>query len=202
MRVGLLNRLNILNSWNPVFSSQPLFSTADVAGAVGCSTRTLSTDANERAFAELEAAGILSREDRGQGKSTLWRLRLSFRRERYDREPCPWVLVDGGSSTGDCDWHLSTAFFEVLTTAADTHGVEYSVRFGSDETLAAFSGPPPIERDFGPLLSANSRLTSLLKLLATLLDQTDRLETTHEVVSVSLGKHPDPKQSTLTSAVG
>ena len=100
------------------------------------------------------------------------------------------------------DWHLSTALFDVMTTAADTHGVEYSVQFGSDETMAAFSGPPPIEREFGPLLSADPGLTPLLQALATLLNQTDRLETEQELVSVSFGKHPDPTQSTLTAAVG
>ena len=89
----------------------------------------------------------------------------------------------------------------MLTTAADTDGVEYSVQFGSDETLAAFSGPPPMEREFGPLLSADPRLTPLLRALATLLNQTDRLETEQEPVSVSFGKHPDPKQATITTAV-
>ena len=123
-----------------------------MASAAGCSTRTLSTDANDRVFAELEEAGMLTQEDRGQRKATLWRLRLSFRRERHDREPCPWVLVDGESSTDDGDWQLSTALFEVMTRAADTHGVGYGVQFGSDETLAAFGGTPPIERDFGPIV--------------------------------------------------
>lgn len=185
-----------------LLDTQEWLSTADVARAAGCSTRTLSTEANSRIFAELESAGILSREDRGQGKATLWRLQLSFRRERYDREPCPWVLVDREPPTGNADWQLSNSLFEVMTTAADTHGVEYSVQFGSAEILAAFGGTPPIDREFGPLLSADPGLTPLLRALAILLNQTDRLETEQDPVSVSFGKHPDPEQSTLTAAVG
>lgn len=73
---------------------QERVSTAELAELAGCDTRSLSTESNQQAFAELEAIGLLEREDLGDGRPTLWRVRLPFRVERGNDEPVPTILVD------------------------------------------------------------------------------------------------------------
>ena len=57
---GSFEPIEYIEQLDPGLQLSTPLSTADVATAAGYSTRTLSTDANERAFAELEAAGMLT----------------------------------------------------------------------------------------------------------------------------------------------
>jgi len=55
-------------------------STSELATQIGVTTQTLAN--NDEFFADLEAAGLLEREDLGAGKATLWRISLPFEAER------------------------------------------------------------------------------------------------------------------------
>jgi DNA-binding MarR family transcriptional regulator len=182
-----------------LIDAQERVSTAELAEIADCSNRSLSSDHNEDIFAELEVAGLLDREDLGEGKETLWRLQIPFRNERHDNEPLPTILTGQEPPTAGDEWHLSNAVFEVLVTAADEYDVEYEFDFGTGVTMEAFAGSPPIERDLQLLLSKYSDLKPIVRLLATLLDQGNRIKTDYR--HLSLGKHPDPQQSTLEAAV-
>ncbi|MFC7060000.1 hypothetical protein [Halovenus salina] len=184
-----------------LLDAQERLSKAEVAELAGCSTRSLSTAANEQRFAELESAGLLVREDRGSGKATLWRLCLPFRTERHDDELLPRMLVDQETTATGGEWHLSNAVTEVLLTSADEYGVEYGFEFGGAVARAAFWGPPPIERDLGPLTRQYPTVEPVVSLLAVLLDQEDR-HRRDDSSSVEFGVHPDPPQTTLSTAVG
>lgn len=177
-------------------------STAELAELADCSTRSLSTESNQRAFAELEAAGLIEREDLGDGRPTLWRLQLPFRVERGNDDPVPTMLVDRETTPTGAIWHLSNAVCEVLTTAADEHGVAYAIPFGGDVALKAFAGPPPIDRDLEPLLRQFPEVEPVVSLLAILLDQDDRLTHRADSSAVELGIQPDPDQATLSMVAG
>jgi hypothetical protein len=175
--------------------------TAELADLAGCSTRSLSTDSNQQAFAELEAAGLLDREDLGEGRPTLWRLRLPFREERGSDGPVPTMLVDERTTPTGTTWHLSNAVCEVLTTAADEHGVAYAVPFGGEVALVAFAGPPPVDRDLDPLIRQYPETEPVVSLLAILLDQSNRLNDRERSPILEFGQHPEPAQATLSTAV-
>jgi hypothetical protein len=181
---------------------QKRVSTAELAELAGCSTRSLSADSNQRAFAELEAAGLLKREDLGEGRPTLWRFQLPFRVERGNDGPVPTVLVDEETTPTGAEWHLSNAVCEVLTTVVEEHGVAYGIPFGGEAALAAFAGPPPIDRDLVPLLCQHPEVEPVVSLLAVLLDQGDRLSDRASSSSVELGMVPEMSQSTLSMTAG
>lgn len=180
---------------------QEHLSTAELADQADCSARSLSTETNHRVFAELEAMGVLDREDLGEGKSTMWRLNLSFRFERHSEEPVPKMLVGEGTTPSGGVWHLSNAVCEVLTTAADNYGVAYGIPFGGEAALAAFAGAPPIDRELEPLVNQYPEIKPVVSILAILLDQGDRLTDEGGCSSFELGMPPDPNQSTLSRAV-
>jgi len=143
--------------------------------------------------------GLLKREDLGEGKETMWRLQLPFRVERSEGEPKPRILVGEQSTPSGGEWHLSNAVCEVLTTAADHYGAEYSFSFDGEAAVAAFVGAPPIDRDLEPLLSHSPEIHLLVELLAQFLDQTGRTPISSD--SIELGASPDSDQTTLAGAM-
>ena len=182
-----------------LIDAQERLSTSDLAELANCSTRSLGTEDNERVFSELEAMDVLEREDLGEGKATLWRLTLDFRVERHDEDhPVPRILVDRETTASGGEWHLSNAVCEVLTTAADEYGVEYSISFGGELALAAFAGPPPIDRELEPLMRHDPMIRPVVTLLADLLDQRERVGR-RECPSIELGMDPAPSQTRLAA---
>ncbi len=184
-----------------LLDAQERVSKAELADLAGCAAKSLSEPPNERRFAELESAGLLDRDDQGCGKATMWRLSLPFRTERHDGEPLPRMLVGQKTTATGGEWHLSNAVSEVLLTSADEYGVEYGFEFGGAVARAAFWGPPPIERDIGPLTRQYPPVEPVVSLLAVLLDQEGRLGG-DDSSSVEFGVYPDPAQATLSAAVG
>ena len=179
--------------------AQERLSTTELAEQAGCSTRGMASEDNERVFCELEAAGLLERTDLGEGKATMWRLCLPFRSERCGREPpLPSMLVERNTSTGGGEWVLSDAVFEVLATAAEERGVSYDFEFGERVFFDATAGPP-CERDLSGFLDEYTLCTSPVRLIATLLDQEERLvQTSRE--KIVFGRSPDPAQTTLQAS--
>jgi hypothetical protein len=91
---------------------------------------------------------------------------------------------------------------EVLTTVVEEHGIAYGIPFGGEAALAAFAGPPPIDRDLEPLLCQYPEVEPVVSLLAVLLDQGDRLTDGTRSTAVELGTVPEMSQSTLSTVVG
>lgn len=137
---------------------QPL-STSEVADLADRTTQALSTETNEQAFADLEAAGLLEREDLGRGKATNWRLRLPFGDERADSDaPTPTLHPDNTDSTGLSDrpmHRIADALF------AATHR---DIDYGSDRFLEATRSGG----DLRPLILEQPELVPLLRLLVEL----------------------------------
>jgi hypothetical protein len=180
--------------------AQERLSTAELAERAGCSTRGMASEDNERVFSELETAGLLERTDLGDGKATMWRLCLPFRTERCDRElPLPTMLVGRATSIGGFEWVLSDALFEVFATAADEHGVSYDFSFGEGVFFDATAGPPA-ERDLSRFTAEYTLYTPTVRLVATLLDQEERLLQGGGGQTV-FGRLPDPDQATLQASV-
>ncbi len=183
-----------------LLDAQEQLSTAEVADRAGRSGRSLTIAENAKQFAQLEAMGLLSCEDRGAGRATLWRLQLSFRRERQgENRVVPRMIAGAETTPGGGEWHCTNALLEVVTTAADEFDVEYRFSFGGEAALAAFCGPPPVARETQPLLRTAPAIEPVLSTLATLLDQEQRLPSSQP--ELDLGKDPAPDQSTLDEAV-
>ncbi|MHC3382106.1 replication protein H [Haloarcula sp. H-GB5] len=139
---------------------QPL-STSEVADLADRTTQALSTETNEQAFADLEAAGLLEREDLGCGKATNWRLRLPFGDERAASDALtPTLHPDSNDSTGLSERPMHR-FADALFAA--THR---DIDYGSDRFLEATRSGG----DLRPLLLERPDLIPLLKLLVELLD--------------------------------
>jgi hypothetical protein len=139
---------------------QPL-STSEVADLADRTTQALSTETNEQAFADLEAAGLLEREDLGRGKATNWRLRLPFDDERAESDaPTPTLHPDSTDSTALSErpmHRIADALF-----AASHRDIDYA----SDRFLEATRSGG----DLQPLLLERPDLIPLLQLLVELLD--------------------------------
>ncbi|WP_367175075.1 replication protein H [Haloarcula rubripromontorii] len=139
---------------------EPL-STSEVAELADRTTQALSTETNEQAFADLEAAGLLEREDLGRGKATNWRLRLPFDDERADTDaPTPTLHPDSTDLTALSErpmHRIADALFEA------THR---DIDYGSDRFLQATRSGG----DLRPLLLERPDLIPLLQLLVELLD--------------------------------
>jgi len=182
-----------------LLDAQEQLSTAEVADRAGRSRRSLTTEENAKQFAQLEAMGLLSREDRGAGRATLWRLQLSFRRERRgEGRVVPQMIAGAETTPGGGEWHCTNALLEVVTTAAGEFDVEYRFSFDGEAALAAFCVPPPVARETQPLLRTAPAIEPVLPTLATLLDQEQRLPSSQP--GLELGKDPAPDQSRLDEA--
>jgi hypothetical protein len=110
---------------------EPL-STGDLADLAGTSRQAMNYDANQDAFDDLEAAGLLERVDRGAGKATEWRLNLPFADERRSSSaPNPTPNADNIDST-DLSERPIAGIAEALF-AADHRDIDY----GADWFLEA-----------------------------------------------------------------
>jgi hypothetical protein len=97
------------------------------------------------------------------------------------------------------EWLLSDAVFDVFATAADEYGVSYEFSFGDGVFFEATVGSPP-ERDLSRFTSEYTMYTPTIRLLATLLDQEDRLVQTGGEETV-FGRLPHPEQVTLQASI-
>jgi len=178
-------------------------STSEVADLADRTTQALGTETNEQAFADLEAAGLLEREDLGYGKATNWRLRLPFGDERADADaPTPTLTTNKNGSTALHERPMH-AIADVLFAA--THR---DIDYGSDAFLEATRSGG----DLRPLLLERPDLIPLLKLLVGLLDRTaDELPVDGAVrdgglglvdcrSQVSMGADPNPSTSQTSLA--
>ena len=94
-------------------------STSDLAAAADVTTGTVR---NHREFlADLEAIGLVTIEDLGVGRSTLFRFRLPFRDERTDFDPAtqPEYLVDHRGA-----YDAPPTYLGALDGVAMSHGVD------------------------------------------------------------------------------
>jgi len=179
-----------------LLDAQEQLSTAEVADRAERSRRSLTTEKNAKQFAQLEAMGLLSREDRGTGRATLWRLQLSFRKERRGEDRVVPRMIAGAETTpSGGEWHCTNALLEVMTTAAEG-GHTYPVDFSGEIVLEATAGPPPQERNLGPLLDRCPAVHPVVQMIATLLAQETRLPTRSG--HVVMGLEPEPEQERLT----
>jgi len=133
-------------------------STGELATQIGVTTQTLAN--NEAFFADLEAAGLLERQDLGAGKATLWRLSLPFEAERRSSGapyPSPGVGEDGSAIDTDrpVDRLAEWCF------AASHRDIDY----GGDWFLKATT----VGGDLGPLLERHPELAPLIQLVLELL---------------------------------
>jgi hypothetical protein len=181
-----------------LIDAQTPISSANVADRAGCSTRGMASETNERVFNELETAGLLERDDLGEGKATERRLCLPFRAERQDAEPpLPTMLCERETAPLGREWRLTDAIFEVFATAADEYGNTYEFGIGSGPLFEATVGPPP-ERDLSRFVDAYPSVLSIVTLIATLLDGENKHSTGR--TEVMFGKPPDQDQVTLQAA--
>lgn len=182
-----------------LIDAQTPISTANVADRAGCSTRGMASETNERVFNELETAGLLERDDLGEGKATEWRLCLPFREERQDAEPpLPTMLCERETAPLGGEWRLTDAIFEVFATAADEYGNTYEFGIGSGPLFEATVGPPP-ERDVSRFVDAYPSVLPIVTLIATLLDAETQLRS--DRAEITFGRLPDPDQVTIQAAV-
>ncbi|WP_324666055.1 hypothetical protein [Haloarcula sediminis] len=181
-----------------------------MATQIGVTTQTLAN--NEAFFADLEAVGLLEREDLGAGKATLWRISLPFEAERRSSgapTPTPGAGEDGSSIDTDrpVDGLAECCF------AASHRDIDY----GSDWFLEATTPGG----DLGPLLERHPELAPLIRLVLELLAGDLRElplcgvsrfgpESTADgaaglvdaTASLSLGVDPTPETTQASLAVG
>jgi DNA-binding transcriptional ArsR family regulator len=179
----------LLNAYEPL-------STSELADRAGVSKRSIQH--NSDLFETLEAAGLLIRDDQGDGKATKWRVRLSFDDERFDEQGIFEFVVGQKSTPTGAEWELSNALFELFTRAADDHGVDLGIDWSAESLLDAFTGPMQ-ERDLRSWIQDHPELQPIASLLATLLDQERRYEYTEE--PITLGKAPAATQLSLEGSV-
>jgi hypothetical protein len=182
-----------------LIDAQTGLSTADVADQAGCSTRAMASEANERVFSEVEAAGLLERTALGDGKATEWRLCLPFREERQDADPpLPTLLTGRTTSPTGQEWLLSDAIFEVFATSSAEYGTDYEFAIGSGPLFEATVGPPS-ERNLSRLTETHESVLPIVRLIARLLDAESQLRSDRG--EITFGRVPDPAQVTLQAAV-
>ncbi len=171
---------------------EPL-ATGDLADLLNVSTQTLRN--NETYFADLEAAGVIQREDLGTGRATEWRICLPFDGEEADPRtatPTPDVDIDA----------YGPAFSDEMAVIVETiYRIGHrDIDFGDELTLAVTGGDRldewlEIHRDTAPLLSLLAHLqgTTLEKL-------TDGAESVRyqPPKPVILGCDPDPTTTQIS----
>ncbi|QIO25591.1 winged helix-turn-helix domain-containing protein [Haloarcula sp. JP-L23] len=136
-------------------------STSEVADAVGVTPQTIAN--NDEHFSDLEAAGLLEREDLGAGKATQWRISLPFETERRQSSgPTPTICVDAPASEIDSDRPVA-ALAECLFRAPHR-----DIDYGSDRFLTATTPGG----DLGPLLTVQPELLPICRLVVELLGWT------------------------------
>jgi len=136
---------------------EPL-STSELATQTGVTTQTLAN--NEVFFADLEAAGLLEREDLGAGKATHWRVYLPFEAERRaSAAPYPTSGVGKDGCSIDSD-HPVDGLAEYCFAASHR-----DIDYGSDWFLEATT----VGGDLGPLLQRQPELAPLIRFVFELL---------------------------------
>lgn len=136
---------------------EPL-STSELATQIDITTQTLAN--NDEFFADLEAAGLLEREDLGAGKATLWRISLPFKAERRSSgapNPVPGVRNNGCS----IDYDRPVDGLAECCFAASHRNIDY----GSDWFLKATT----VGGDLSPLLERIPELRPLIRFVLELL---------------------------------
>lgn len=166
---------------------EPL-TTGDLADLLDVSTQTLRN--NEKFFADLEAAGVIQREDLGTGRATEWRICLPFKGEDADTRtatPTPDVDIDA----------YGPAFSDEMAVIVETiYRIGHrDIDFGDELTLAVTGTGDRLDE----WLSKNSDIAPVLSLVAHLQGTTlDKLTDGAESVRyqppkpVTLGLDPDP----------
>jgi hypothetical protein len=181
---------------------EPL-STSELADHVGVTTQTLSH--NDSFFADLEAAGLLEREDLGTGRATLWRITLPFDTERRQSSaPNPTRSVGTDDSSIDCDRPVDV-LAECLF-AATHRAIDYSSDWFLEATQIGGNLVPLLERCSAlrplfvlvlDLIGADYRTVPLDGVVAPL-DDADRVDQTGLVEppgALSLGTDPTPEMT-------
>jgi len=170
--------------------------TGDLADLLDVSTQTLRN--NETYFADLEAAGVIQREDLGPGRATEWRICLSFNGEDSgSRATIPTPEVDT-TAYGPAFSDEMAVIAEVLYELGHRE-----IDYGGELTLTVtgrgdrFDEWLELHPDVRPVLSLVAHLqgTTLEKLTET--GDTVRYQPPKSVV---LGLDPDPT-TTQTSLV-
>lgn len=130
-------------------------SKSELANLAGLTTEALSQQSDY--FADLEAVGILRREDQGPGKATLWRLELPFESERRDADaPAPMPGDDDQDYSSEPVHAVADALF-----AAHHRDIDY----GSAWFLDATSQPG----DLSVLARRRPDLLALVRLVVQLI---------------------------------
>ena len=137
---------------------EPL-STSELATQIGVTTQTIAN--NDEWFGDLEAAGLLEREDLGPGKATNWRISLPFEAERRSSAaPTPTLSVDTMDSLID-EYQPIDALAECLFNA--THR---DIDYGSETFFTATT----TGGDLGPFLHRHPELRPVLRLVFEVMD--------------------------------
>jgi len=181
-------------------------STGTLADLADTSTQAMRYEANQEAFDDLEAAGLLERVDGGAGKATKWRLNLPFDDERgASSAPNPTPDADNMDST-DLQERPIAGIAEALF-AADHRDIDY----GSDWFLEGTS----VGGDLRPLIRQRPDLVALLELVVALLGWDARelpirgavrdgadAGLVEDDVQVTMGLDPSPgtEQQSITAA--
>ncbi|WP_262181375.1 replication protein H [Haloarcula laminariae] len=187
---------------------EPL-STSAVADHVGVTTQTLAN--NDAFFADLEAAGLLDREDLGVGKATQWRITLPFETERRQSSaPNPTRSVGTTGSTTNLDRPVDA--LAECCFAASHRDIDY----GSNWFIESTS----LGGDLGPLLARHPELQPICRVVLDLVgvpyrevpidgviepsdDGSEQPGLVQSTRSLLLGKDPSPETTqTSLAAVG
>jgi hypothetical protein len=171
-------------------------STGDFADLLNVSRQTLRN--NETYFADLEAAGVIDREDLGAGRATEWRICLPFDGEKTDsRTATPTPDVDTtayGPQFSEEMAVIAEVLYELGHRDIDYGGELTLVVTGSGDRLSEWL---ELHLEVRPVLSLVAHLQGTM--LEALTDGTDSARS-QPPKSVTLGLDPAP-ETTQTSLI-
>jgi hypothetical protein len=175
-------------------ADEPL-STGELADLLDVSTQTLRN--NEMYFANLDAAGVIQREDLGAGQATEWRICLPFDGEKTDsRTPTPDVDTTAyGPQFSEDMAVIAEVLYELGHRDIDYGGELTLAVTGSGDRLSEWLG---LHLEVRPVLSLVAHLQGTT--LEALTDGTDSARS-QPPKSVTLGLDP-ASRTTQTSLVG
>jgi hypothetical protein len=168
-------------------AEEPL-ATSDLAALMDVSTQTLRN--NETPFADLEAAGVIQREDLGPGRATEWRICLPFNGEdTQSGTVTPTPAVDTAIYGPQFTDEMAT-IVEVLYDMGH-RGVDHS----DELTLAVTGRGDRFDEWLAQSLTVKPVLSLVAQLRGTMLEQVtgeNGLECDQSTESVVLGLDPNP----------
>ena len=170
--------------------------TGDLADLLDVSTQTLRN--NEAYFADLEAAGVIQREDLGAGRATEWRISLPFDSEEASSQastPTPAVDTDAyGPQFSDEMAVIAEVLYDLGHREIDYGGELTLAVTGSGNHLSEWL---ELHSEVRPVLSLVAHLQGTM--LEALTDGTESMRY-QPPKSVTLGLDPAP-ETTQTSLV-